>query len=777
MRRDWYMALYSLKMRAEKFLNIQEKNGKNTEHISGAEKILTEDELPGQMATLLQRALHHGKGKADFVNLKIEALAEKDIKYIDSLPISTCQTNSPAEGRQVMLEVMEQLDIPRERGEKILSLFRQTYNMRGAMLLDADTLERLEPDQARGVRATYMDAARESAPHTPRPETFPTEKLFMKPCKHDSAIPVNVASSCQNAGKNHFREALVLATKVLSAPNIIGELCISDDPDYTTGYIATAQTGYLRLPMVKELGCPDGGRIFLYRGSHDQVAACIDYLQKQRVLVRHLPENPAVNTSHLNEEITSAEKPNPIPSQVTLTALLHTGSNATDSKPTTPLGSTETDSKPAVTPSSAEIDSMPAVPLSSAKIDSSHVSLLANDPWAIYRQILQDKKQQQLYRQTKELASAQASHVVYNGKEHLMLASNDYLGLIDHPAVKQASKEAIDLYGTGSGGSRLTTGTLPLHNALERDLAVFKGTEAALLFNTGYMANVGIISALATKDTIIFSDELNHASIIDGCRLSKAKIVIYKHCGMADLEAKLQEHAGKHGLIVSDAVFSMDGDIAPLPELLALGKKYHVLTMVDEAHSTGVIGRTGRGIVEHFYPENYVMPDISLSRNHKPDILMGTLSKALAAEGGYVCGSQLLIDYLRNTARSYIFSTSLSPAVLAAAQASLHLLQQEPAMAQRLQANIRIFCQALQSHGIQADSETAIIPIRIGDEALALQAAQALAQQGIFLTAIRYPTVPRGQALLRVALMATHTPKELTEAAATIAECLQTIRS
>jgi len=375
---------------------------------------------------------------------------------------------------------------------------------------------------------------------------------------------------------------------------------------------------------------------------------------------------------------------------------------------------------------------------------------------------LTDKKNRHLYRTTREISSAQSAHVIYQGQEKLMLASNDYLGLIDHPEIKKAAQEAVEIYGTGSGGSRLTTGTLPLHNALEQQLARFKHTESAIIFNTGYMANVGIISALGIKDSIIFSDELNHASIIDGCRLSHGKTVVYKHNDMADLEAKLQQYPGCQGLIVTDAVFSMDGDIANLPEIMALAEKYHVLTMVDEAHSTGVIGKTGRGIVEHF----------ALSRN--PDILMGTLSKSLAAEGGYCCGSQLLIDYLRNTSRSYIFSTSLSPAVLAAAGKAIELLESHPEMTARLQENTRIFCQALQQQGIKAESDTAIVPIRLYDENMAMKAADSLGEKNIFISAIRYPTVPKGQALLRAALMATHTPEELAGAARIIGD---TIRS
>lgn len=646
------MSIYSLKMRASKH------TGSIQEHVSGAEKILPQQELPQQMEALLSRALHHAKGKADFINLKIEAVAPENLQYIEALPVSTHEAATPAEGRQFMCQIMTELGLTPDKCQKILELFQATYGMRGAMLLDVDTLERLEPDQQRGIRATYMD----------------------------SIAPKGEAKAICD-GKNHFQEALVLASKVLSAPNIIGELCMSDDPDYITGYIATRDKGYIRITQLKEMGCPDGGRIFLYRGPKSQVEDCIQYLQEQRVLVKNVPSNPYANN--------------------------------------TP--------KPKST---------------------------SDKPWQIFQDILDQKKIQQLYRNTKEISSAQAAHIIYQGQNQLMLASNDYLGLIDHPEVKEAAKEAINIYGVGSGGSRLTTGTLPLHNQLETALASFKHTEKALIFNTGYMANVGIISALGIKDSIIFSDELNHASIIDGCRLSHAKTVVYKHNDMKDLAEKLQEHAGCQGLIVTDAVFSMGGDIAPLPDIMALAEQYHVLTMVDEAHATGVIGVTGRGIAEHF----------GLKR--QPDVLMGTLSKALAAEGGYVCGSQLLIDYLRNTARSYIFSTSLSPAVLAAATKALELLENQPSMVHQLQENTRIFCKTLQQEGIEAHSDTAIVPIVLHDEELALRVAEELNRQNIFISPIRYPTVPKGQAMLRAALMATHTPEELCQAAHTIGQTI-----
>ncbi len=635
------MALYSLKMRAE-------KSAGKREHVSGAEKILQEEELPEHLAALLSRALHHAKGRADFVNFKVESIAPEAVEHLPALPVSTVEVETPAEGRRVIIDALEKLGL--KNGEAILAKFSETYGMRGAMLLDADTLERLEPNAERGLRATYMDAERAA----------------------------KGASDC----KNHFAEAVVLATKVVHAPHIVAEICVSDDPDYVTGYVAAQSLGYCRITKLKEAGSPDGGRIFLYRGSRDGVAETIRYLEKQCVLVSGVPDSPAGNVR--------------------------------------PQGMEE---------------------------------MLAEE--------LAAKKARHLCREMHEIDSAQAAHVTVGGAEKLLLASNNYLGLVDHPRLKRAAQEAVERYGCGSGGSRLTTGTLPLHTKLEEELAAFKGTEAALLFDTGYMANVGILSALGQKGAVFFSDELNHASIIDGCRLSRAKTVVYRHSDMQDLEEKLAAHADCSGVIVSDAVFSMDGDIADLPRILELARKYHVWSMVDEAHSTGVIGGTGRGICEHFY------------LREKPDVLMGTLSKALASEGGYVCGSRLLIDYLKNTARSFIFSTSQSPANLAAASVALQLLQEEPERVARLQENVRVFCAALAEHGVEARSETAIVPLIVGEESMAVKIAKDLERQGVLVSAIRYPTVAKGAARLRVALAATHTEEELKSAAARIAACMR----
>ena len=379
------------------------------------------------------------------------------------------------------------------------------------------------------------------------------------------------------------------------------------------------------------------------------------------------------------------------------------------------------------------------------------------------------------YRTLRHISSPEASHVTIAGKDTVLLASNSYLDLANVPELKQAMADAVLEWGTGSGGARLTTGNKTPHDELEEFIAKFKGEEAAIAFNTGYMANVGTISALCGKNDFIFSDELNHASIIDGIRLSRAKCFVYKHNDMADLERaieaakaefcvreKLAENAVSNfrGLIVTDAVFSMDGDLANLPELLRIARARDCLLMIDEAHATGVLGRTGRGLAEHYNCEH-------------ADVTVGTLSKAVAAEGGFVAGSKQLIEFLKNKSRSFIFTTAMAPAVAAAALHNLQFIDAHPERVQQLRDNVKFFCDALRLHGLQVpQTESAIIPIIIGDEAKALRISETLQNEGVLIPAIRYPTVAKGQARLRASLMATHTKEELEFAAAKIAEAI-----
>ncbi|WP_290734739.1 MULTISPECIES: 8-amino-7-oxononanoate synthase [unclassified Fibrobacter] len=363
-----------------------------------------------------------------------------------------------------------------------------------------------------------------------------------------------------------------------------------------------------------------------------------------------------------------------------------------------------------------------------------------------------------------------------DSQEQILLASNSYLDLANVDELKQAMVQAVLEWGTGSGGARLTTGNKSPHQELEEFIAKFKGEESAITFNTGYMANVGTISALCGKNDFIFSDELNHASIIDGIRLSRAKCFVYKHNDMADLERVIstakaefstrekpaeQDARTFRGLIVTDAVFSMDGDLANLPELLRIAHESECLLMIDEAHATGVLGKTGRGLAEHYGCAH-------------ADVTVGTLSKAVAAEGGFVAGKQQLIDFLRNKARSFIFTTAMAPAVAAAACNNLRYIDAHAERVQNLRDNVKFFCDALLHEGVNVvQSPSAIVPIVIGDEACALKISAALQDAGILIPAIRYPTVAKGQARLRASLMATHTHEQLQAAATVIAQAVK----
>ena len=389
---------------------------------------------------------------------------------------------------------------------------------------------------------------------------------------------------------------------------------------------------------------------------------------------------------------------------------------------------------------------------------------------------LESARANNTYRSMRLMETPESSRVkirMPNGasQEQILLASNSYLDLANIYELKQAMAETVLEWGTGSGGARLTTGNKTPHQELEEFIAKFKGEESAITFNTGYMANIGTISALCGKNDFIFSDELNHASIIDGIRLSRAKCFVYKHNDMADLQRVIQEadksRAGESALpaprklIVTDAVFSMDGDLASLPELLRIAHESECLLMIDEAHATGVLGKTGRGLAEHYGCAH-------------ADVTVGTLSKAVAAEGGFVAGPKQLTEFLKNKSRSFIFTTAMAPAVAAAACNNLRYIDTHPERVQNLRDNVKFFCEALQREGVNVElSPSAIVPIVIGDEAKAMQISAKLQEQGILIPAIRYPTVAKGQARLRASLMATHTREQLQIAATTIAQIIK----
>jgi glycine C-acetyltransferase len=372
------------------------------------------------------------------------------------------------------------------------------------------------------------------------------------------------------------------------------------------------------------------------------------------------------------------------------------------------------------------------------------------DALSFLDQELQNLKEQGLYRVPRSLTGQQKAVSTYDGKNVVNLSSNNYLGLANHPRLIEAAVKATKELGVGSGAVRTIAGQMDLHQEFEKKLAEFKNVEACLVFQSGFTANSGTVSCILGREDVIISDELNHASIIDGSRLSRAQIKVYPHADMEGLRKALTEAEGRHKLVVTDGVFSMDGDIAPLPEIVKLAKEFGAIVMVDDAHASGVLGRNGRGTIDHFDLHGQV------------DIQVGTLSKAIGVLGGYVAGPQKLIDYLVQRARPVLFSTSHPPAVTAAGMAAIDLLQEQPEIIDRLWENTEFFRSGLQSLGFDTgNSVTPIIPVIVGDEKQAMQLADELFDNGVFAQGIAFPTVPRGKARVRNIVTAAHTESDL----------------
>lgn len=371
-----------------------------------------------------------------------------------------------------------------------------------------------------------------------------------------------------------------------------------------------------------------------------------------------------------------------------------------------------------------------------------------NDPLEWIKEELKQIHDKQLFRLLTELETGQSPEVTISGKSYILLGSNSYLGLSVDPKVVESARLALEKYGTGSGGSRLVSGSFDLHRQLEEKIAEFKNTESAILFSSGYLANIGTISALVGSDDIIYSDELNHASIIDGARLSRSTVRIYKHLDLDHLHDLLEADKEKkcRKLIVTDTVFSMDGDLVPLSKLVELAERYGCILMIDEAHATGVLGKRGSGATEHFGVEDRV------------PVVMGTLSKAIGSLGGYIAGSNELIDFIRNRVRSYIFDTSLPPASLAASIAAIDIIENEPERRDHLWNMVNKFKTGIVDTGLHIlPSHSAIIPVLIGDAEPALNFAKMLRENGVFTPAVRPPSVPHGMCRIRVTIMAKHT--------------------
>jgi 8-amino-7-oxononanoate synthase len=371
---------------------------------------------------------------------------------------------------------------------------------------------------------------------------------------------------------------------------------------------------------------------------------------------------------------------------------------------------------------------------------------------------LEELRRTGLFRRMRMVSGPQGPRVLLDGRRVLLLCSNNYLGLADHPRVREAAAEAAMRYGAGAGASRLVSGNMTLHRRLEERLAAFKRTERCVVFGSGYLANVGVITALAQEGDVIFSDSLNHASIIDGCRLARAETFVYDHLDTEHLEWGLREAEGRGSLIVTDGVFSMDGDVAPLAEIVELAHRYDARVMVDEAHATGVVGPGGRGTVA------------AAGLGAEIDVIVGTLGKALGSYGAYVCCDAEIASLLVNTARTLIFSTAPPPPSVAAALGALELLGEQPRQVERVLRNAAVLRSALAENGFDVSGDgTQIVPLIVGDPDVAVDVCERALRRGVFAQAIRPPTVPPGSSRLRLAAMATHTPAELRWAAEQLA--------
>ena len=364
-------------------------------------------------------------------------------------------------------------------------------------------------------------------------------------------------------------------------------------------------------------------------------------------------------------------------------------------------------------------------------------------------------REQKLYQKLRVLETEQLPVSRFDGREVINLSSNNYLGLTTHPKLRDRALEAIRKFGVGSGAVRTIAGTMSIHLELEEKIASFKHVEASVVFQSGFTANAGTVQAILGREDVIISDQLNHASLIDGCRLSRAEIKVFPHKDLDACESILKEISGRscRKLLVTDGVFSMDGDIAPLPQLVELAEKYGCIMMIDDAHASGVLGRNGRGTVDHYKLHGRV------------DIQVGTLSKAIGALGGYICSTRDTIEFLYHRGRPFLFSTSHPPSVAATCLAAFEVLEEEPQLIDRLWANTKFFKDGLKKLGFNTGvSETPITPVIVGDAALAHEFSRQLFAAGVFAQGIGFPTVPEGKARIRTIVTATHTQEELTRA-------------
>nr|WP_224784308.1 6-carboxyhexanoate--CoA ligase [Corynebacterium amycolatum] len=600
-------------------------------HISGAERLAPATELPQLASAMTNRALHHDKGRPDTIHITVDKIEESTISTVPALVPFLESNSSPGDARKLITQRLHAAGI--QAADIAVEMAYSLTGLRGAALIDASSGERLDPNPARGVRVSTFDA---------------------------------ISHPSKDCAKDHFHEALILASKVHSAPGIVAEICLSDDPFYTRGYLALDGI-FHRIPNIKDHGSTLGTRIFIVEPGTD-IPELIDYLENTPVYIE-LPADASFSTD------------------------------------TTGLSS-----------------------------DLAAIAAQRNTAWAGAG----------LARTLRTFETAQLPHSRIDGADYLLFSSSDYLGLSTHPELVSAATEEIGHFGTGSGGSRLTTGT-SIHSALESELAQFFGFDDAVLFATGYQANHSTIAAIATADVEIFSDAANHASIIDGCRNARAKVTVFPHADYQTLDRLLATSSARHKLVISDSVFSMSGEVIDGPALERTCRRRNAWLMLDDAHGVGVIGEQGRGTAAHL--------------GIRPDIVVGTASKALGVEGGYVLCSAPVGELLRNQARSYVYSTSMNPGSVAAIRAALTQLEVGDVV-KRLQRNI---ARVRSLVGAQSDPASAIIPLPVGDETEAMDTSARLAELGVFIPAIRYPTVPRGEAMLRLTITALHTDADIDQ--------------
>ena len=673
-------------------------------HVSGAERIVTADDLTRTVTEMEHRAWTHPKGQPDDIVIRIHRVKDNSIRYIPALPRETRHTRTVSEAHHTITTILHTIGVP--VADQALKTLTHIRGMRGAILLDADTGERRDTNGCRGVRVTAVD------------NDMPT------------CAPATLGISNSELTKSYYSEALTLASKVQSHPAVCAEVCISDDPDYTTGYISTPE-GYIRIDNIKPAGSPQGGRVFLVRGTDDEIANCIDYLENTPVIVQGIPWPPEDQASSSSPIMTD----------------------------TVDRTSHEHKAPPHAVSPNIRPHTVPITTFATRSLASWEATGLRRYPLTF--------------------SSPPSPHSLVSGSETLLFSSSNYLGLSEHPAVVAAATRALHQYGAGTGGSRLTTGNFSIHSATERALASFTGYEDAVLFGTGYQANTTTLAALAadipevpgsapagTPGMTIFSDARNHASVIDGIRLATrggAQVHVYPHTDMEYLDHALAQCSSPRTLIVSDGVFSMHGDVAPLPDIMQIARTHGAWVLIDDAHGIGTLGRTGRGIVEHV--EDSRRSAGPMAHDYRPDLLVVTSSKALGSEGAAVCCAAPVAEFLRHRARGYMFSTSSAPASVAATQAAIDVIAREPERVATLQGHSQYVRDRLRSLDIPLcegnDDRTPIIPIMIGDETDAVRVSQGLSERGIHVPAIRYPTVRRGEAILRVTTMATHTREHL----------------